>query len=111
METLLGLYPPLHWEAWHRIKGWHKATVDCALPPSLVTLGPITAQRVELFIYIPPPGTNFPIYVQPFLVEDLVPTEDAIELTVTRIRNHRSRGPSGMRAEHLKRWMEAAIKE
>ena len=61
VETLLGLYPPLHWEAWHRIKGWYKAVVDCDLPPSQVTLGQITAQRVELYSYIPPPGTNIPI--------------------------------------------------
>ena len=39
VETLLGSYPPLHWEAWHRIKGWYKAAVYCALPPSWVTLG------------------------------------------------------------------------
>ena len=111
VDTLLGPYPPLHWEAWHRIKGWYKAAVDCALPPSWVTLGPITAQRVELYIYIPPPGTNIPIYVQPFLVEDLVPTKDMIEWTVTRLRNQRSGGASGMRAEHLKRWLAAARKE
>ena len=65
----------------------------------------ITAQRVELYSYIPPLGTNIPIYVQPFLVEYLVPTEDVIEWTVTRLRNNRSGGPSGMRAEHLKRWL------
>ena len=65
---------------------------------------------MELYIYIPPPGTNIPIYVQPFLVEDLVPTEDAIEWTVTRLRNHRSRGPSGMQAGNLKRWLVAEIK-
>ena len=63
-----------------------------------------------MYIYIPPLGTNIPIYVQPFLVEDLVTTEDVIEWTVTRIRNNCSRRPSGMRAEHLKRWMEAARK-
>ena len=27
-------------------------------------------ERVELYSYVPPPGMNIPIYVQPFLVED-----------------------------------------
>ena len=55
--------------------------------------------------YVPPPGKNIPISVQPFLVDDSVPTEDEIEWAVTRLCNHRSRGPSGMRADHLKRWL------
>ena len=39
-----------------------------------------------------------------------VPTEENIEWAVKRLRNHRSGGPSGMRAEHLKRLLEAARK-
>ena len=52
------------------------------------------AERVELYSYAPPMGTNTPIFVQPFPVEDLVPTEDKIEWAVTRLRNHRSGGGS-----------------
>ena len=57
--------------------------------------------RVELYSYVPPLGTKIPISVQPFPVDDSVLTEDEIEWSVTRLRNHRSRGASGMRAEHL----------
>ena len=64
LETLLGLEPPLHQEAWHHIKGWYKAAVDRAPPPACVTLEQITAERVELYSYVPPPGTNIPISVQ-----------------------------------------------
>ena len=110
METLLGLYPPLHQEAWHRITGWYMAAFHCDLPPDWVTIGQITAQRVEMYSYIPPPGTNIPISLQPFLVEDSVPTEENIEWAVTRLCNHRSGGPSGMWAEHLKRWLAEARK-
>ena len=74
MEALLGSDPPLHREAWHRIKGWYKDAVDCALPPAWVTLERITAERVELYSYVPPPGMNIPISVQPFPVDDSVPT-------------------------------------
>ena len=76
MEILLGSDPPLHREAWHRIKGWYKAAIDRAPPPAWVTFERITAEKVEMYSYIPPPGTNVPISVQPFPVDELVPTED-----------------------------------
>ena len=41
-------------------------------------------------------------------MEDSVPTEDDIKWTVKRLRNHCSGVPSGMRAEHLKRWLTEA---
>ena len=68
----------MHWESWHRIKGWYKAALDCAPPPAWVTLEQITAERVELYIYVPPPGTNILISVQPLPVDDSVHTEDNI---------------------------------
>ena len=74
----MGSYPHLYREAWHRIKGWYKSAVNRSPPPTRVTLERITEERVELYSYVPPPGTNIPISVQPFLVDDSVPTEDEI---------------------------------
>ena len=65
---------------------------------------------MELYSYVMPPGTNIPIYVQLFPVDYLVPMEDKIEWVVTQLRNHRSRGRSGMRVKHLKRWLATAWK-
>ena len=76
---LLGSDPPLHQEAWHRIKGWYQAAVDRAPPSAWVTLEWITAEWVDLYTYIPSPGANIPIYVEPFPLDDSVPTEDKIE--------------------------------
>ena len=76
VETLMGSDPPLHQEASHQINGWYKAAVDRAPPPARIILKQITAEQVELYIYVPPPGANIPIYVEPFPVDDLVPTED-----------------------------------
>ena len=81
---------------------------------SATRVGTPTAERVELYRYVPPPGGNIPISMEPSPVGDLVPTEDKIEWAVKRLRNHRSRGPSGMRAEHLKRCLaevRKAVKE
>ena len=63
--------------------GWYKAAVDCTPPPAQVTLERITAERAELYSYVPPPGRNIPISVQLFPVDDSVPTQHKIEWAVT----------------------------
>ena len=61
-----------------------------------------------LYSYVPTSGENTPVSVEPFPVDDLVPTEDEIEWVVKRLQNHRSGGTSGMRTKHLKGWLAAA---
>ena len=102
MEKLLGSDPPLHREDWHQMKEWYQDTFDPELPPDWINLKRITAERVELYIYVPLPGGNIPVYVEHFLVDDLLPTENEIKWLVKRPQNNRSGGPSGMRAEHQK---------
>ena len=63
---------------------------------------------MELYSYVPPPGENIPISVEPLPVDNSVPTEDEIKWAVKCLRNHRSRRPYGMRSEHLKRWLAVA---
>ena len=112
VARLLGSDPLLHWEAWNWMKGWYWAAVDRAPPPSWFTLYRITAKRVDFYIYMPPPGGGILISVEPFPVDDSVPTEDNIEWVVIQLRNHHSGGTSGMRVKHLKGWlMEARKKE
>ena len=65
---------------------------------------------MELYSYVPTPGTNIPISVENLPVDDSVPTEDEREWEVIRLQNHCSGGPSGMLAEHLTRCLEAARK-
>ena len=77
--------PPLHREAWHWIKGWYQAAFDRAPPPAQVILERIMAERVDLYSYMPPPGGNIPIYVDPFPVDDLVSTEVDIKWVVTQL--------------------------
>ena len=74
--TWVGL--PIHQEAWHRLKGWYLAAVHCAPAPTQVTLEQITADLVDLYRYISPPEENIRIFIDPFLLEDSVPTEDDI---------------------------------
>ena len=101
VEALVGADPFLIQEAWHRIQGWYKAAVDHAPPPARVTLERITAERVALYSYVPSPGENIPVHIEPFLVDDSVPDEGDIEWAVKRLHNNRSRGASRMQAEHV----------
>ena len=111
VKMLLGLDPSLHQEAWHQMKGCYRAAIDRLLPPTRVTLKRITAERVDLYSYVPPPGENISVSVEPFPVDYLVPTEEKIEWAVKLIYNHRSGGTSGMRAEHIKGWLAETRKK
>ena len=85
VEKILGADPPIPREAWQWLKGWYKATVDCAPPLAWDTFERITAERVDLYSYVPSPGMNIPIYIKPVLVDDSVPTEDEIEGVVKNL--------------------------
>ena len=74
MEALIGGGPQNAKEAWRRMKGWYKAAVNRAPPPARATLEQITAERVELYSHVPPPGDNIPVTVTPSDVDDSVPT-------------------------------------
>ena len=68
----------------------------------------ITAERVDLYSYVPSPGGNIPVTVTPAEVDNLVPMEDEIKDAVKKLRRNRLGGTSGMRAEHLKGWLAAS---
>ena len=63
-----------------------------------------------MYSYVPPPGGNIPVTIQPFMVDDSMPEEGEIEGAVKRLCNNRSGGASRMRAEHVKCWLAAERK-
>ena len=73
VEALLGGDPPNAKEARRRLKGWYRAAVNRAPPPARATLERITAERVDLYSYVPSPGENIPVTVTPADVDDSVP--------------------------------------
>ena len=108
VEALLGGDPPNAKEAWIRLQGWYKAAVNRAPLPARATLERITAERVDLYSYVPSPGENIPVTITPSDVDDSVTKEEDIAEAVKKLRRNRSGGASGMRAEHLKGWLAAA---
>ena len=71
----------------------------------------IDSPMLEYPQYLPPLGGNTPVSVEPFPVDYSVPKKYEIGWVVKRLHNHRSREPSGMRAEHIKGWMAEANNE
>ena len=98
VEAMMKADPPLIQEAWYRLQGWYKAAVDRSTPLAQATLKRVTAERSTLYSQVPPPGNTIPVTIEPFVVEDGVPTEAEIEWAVKRVRNNRARGLSRMRA-------------
>ena len=108
VEAMMKADPPLIQEAWHHLQGWYKAEVDRPPPPARATLKRVTAERAKLYSRVPPPGYTILVTIEPFEVEDGVPTEAEVEWAVKRLQNNRAGGPSRMQAEDLKGWLAAA---
>jgi len=101
-------------EAWGLAKGWYRSASERAPKPCRQTLARQTDEREELYGMVIPPGTPIPINVDAFDINDDVPGEAEIRAAVRRLRSGRAGGASGIRAEHIKKWLaatEAAEKE
>ena len=55
VEELMKAELPLTQEAWYRLQGWYKATVDRPPPPAQATLRRVTAERAKQYSRVPPP--------------------------------------------------------
>ena len=49
--------------------------------------------------------------LEPFLGDYYVPEDEEVDLLVHRLHRNRAGGPSGIQAENLWSWLEAAIRE
>jgi hypothetical protein len=98
-------------EAWCNLKGWYRPMEDRAPKacPEMLTLQ--TAERVELYTAVPPPGWSMPINVTPIPVPDGTPTDQEIREVVEKLRNGRAAGATWMQAEHLKDWLRGIQRE
>ena len=93
-------------EAWWVLKGWYPLVKGRAPRPSLQTTKTQTRGRKELYARVPPIGDPLPINVTPTSVWDPAPTNGELrERVKSQLRNGRTGGASGMRAEDLKAWL------
>jgi hypothetical protein len=92
-------------EAWRSIKGWYRSVEDRPPKPNYQWMETLTQEQIDLYTAEPQPGAPIPINVDPFDVNDDIPTDGEIREAVKCLRNGRAGGLGGMRAEHLKRWL------
>jgi hypothetical protein len=98
-------------EAWRCLKGWYRSATN--QPPKLchLTMTHLTKERTALYARVPTPGGRFPIVVDPFFVQDKLPTDSKIRDGVQRLWNGSAAGTGGMRTEHLKEWLSGMVEE
>ena len=83
------------------MRGWYIAELYHASPPARITLEKITAEHVELYRAIPPPGENIPISRNISHIDDSVTTEEEVEWAVHILRGNRLGGTSRICAENF----------
>ena len=108
VESMVQEDPPNARGAWRRMKGWYRDAATRGPPPARATLERLTAEQTGCIAGYHPPGENIPVTFDPTHIDDLVPTEDKVEVAVKKLRRNRSGGPSRIRAEHVKGWLAAA---
>ena len=96
-------------EAWRGLKGWYSAVEERAPKPCYLSMQKQTNERVALYGKVDPPGEPIPINIDPFTINDAIPTEPEIRSVVKGLRNGRAGGVSGIKAEHMKQWLHDAV--
>jgi hypothetical protein len=97
--------------AWRPPQAWYKHASGKGSKPSRADLEATSAEFQVLYTQKAPPGDPIPICVAPFEIDDNVPDEREIADTVRLLRWGKYPGPSGIRAEHLREWLNAAERE
>ena len=95
MELRLREWEPK--EAWRLLKGWYRTVEDRAPKPCYQSMERQTRERVELYTKVQPPGDPIPINIDPFAINDEVPTDAEVREVVRGLRNGRAGGVSGIR--------------
>jgi hypothetical protein len=96
---------------WRLLQAWYKHASEKGSKPSHSDLESTSAEFQALYTQRAPPGDTIPICVAPFEIHDNVPDEREIADTVRLLRWGKSPGPSGIRAEHLREWLNAAERD
>ncbi len=93
-------------EAWQALKGWYRLAEDRPPPASPKTMVRQTAKHVGLYARAPPIGEALPFNFPHFEISNDMPTDSEIQKVVGGLRNGRAGGATGMKAEHIKVWLD-----
>ena len=80
------------------------------LPPSQEDLGKVINDCIKLYSKSLPPE-RIPVLLAPFDIDDVVLDPSKIMVAVRKLKNGKAPGPSKVRAENFKEWVEEATRE
>jgi hypothetical protein len=98
-------------EAFRHLKGWYRAASDTQAKPCRQTMERQTLERVDLYARRDLPGDPLPINVATTEINNNVPSDGELRGVVGELNNGRAAGASGMRAEHVKKWLHDVQQE
>lgn len=90
--------------AWGWCKRWYREASFRALRPSPQDLDEIFTSFDERYRADGVVREPFPTHVQPFDIDDSIPSEAEISQALGRVRTRKAGGHLGMKAEHIKAW-------
>jgi len=74
------------------LKGWYSAVEERDPKPCYQSMEKQTNERVALYGTVKPPGDPILINIEPFTINDAIPTESKIRTVVKELRNGRAGG-------------------
>ena len=70
-----------------------------------------TLEWVDLYAQRQSPGDPLPIHLTPAKINNDVPLDSKIRTAMGELTNGHAGGALGMRAEHVKAWLQGAVEE
>jgi hypothetical protein len=98
-------------EAFRHLKGWYWAASDTQAKPCRQTMERQTSEQIDLYTRRDSPGNPLPINVAPTEINNDVPSDGELRGVVGELSNGQAAGASGMRAEHVKKWLHDVQQE
>ena len=95
-------------EAFGAIKGWYRDVGPSPPKPSPEEINLTRTEYENLFSEAAPEEPPFPVHVEAADIDDSPPSEYEVVQNLKKLRNNRAAGVSGITAEMLKEWYEAA---
>jgi hypothetical protein len=92
-------------EAFRHLKGWYRAATEMQAKPCYHTMERQTLERVDLYARRESAGNPLPINVTPVEISNDTPTDGELWQVVGELTNGQAAGASGMRAKHVKEWL------
>jgi hypothetical protein len=97
-------------KAYSLMGSWYKFHGDRPPKPSRQDLLAVTAEFTAVYTAEPPEalGAEIPYNGPVFAIDDSVPSEAEIEAAIPRVKLGKAAGPSGMKGEDFRTWLDAA---